>query len=256
MTSNPTTEGINFENTEIAFAHKSKHELNKSKLIFSVMNKAWVVNLLSPIGLFAIENNLPFAQYFVKKTIFSQFIGGIDLPKAQDTINMLSKQNVSTMLDYGVEGKEEEEDFERTKNENLNAVRFAATSQSVPVVTIKVTGLTTNDLVTNYGLNKPTSIAQKEEYERALQRLDEICSLAHQQGVSIFIDAEESWLQECVDLMVEEMMIRYNEERVVVCPTLLLFMIRRKIQIALLTMDLLTAPNISTLSLAAMLHTT
>jgi len=223
MTPNPATKGINFENTEIAFAHKSMSELNKSRLLFSVMNKAWVVNLLSPIGLFAIENNLPFAQYFVKKTIFSQFIGGTTLPEAQDTVNMLSKQNVSTMLDYGVEGKEAEEDFERTKNENLEAIRFAAANQSVPVVTIKVTGLTTNDLVTNYGLNKPTSIAQKEEYEKALQRLDAICALAHEQGVSIFIDAEESWLQECIDLMTEEMMIRYNEERAVVYNTFQLY---------------------------------
>ena len=170
MTPNSTSEGINFENTEIAFAHKTKQELNKSRLLFSIMNKAWVVNLLSPIGLFAIEKNLPFAQYFVKKTIFDQFIGGTTLPEAQDSINMLGKQNVSTMLDYGVEGKEEEEDFERTKNENLNAIRFAAANQSVPVVTIKVTGLTTNDLVTNYGLNKPTSIAQKEEYEKELKK--------------------------------------------------------------------------------------
>jgi len=123
------------------------------------------------------------------------------------------------MLDYGVEGKEEEEDFEITKNENLRAVRFAAANQSVPVVTIKVTGLTTNELVENYGLNKPTSDKQRKEYEKALARLDEICSLAHRQGVTVFIDAEESWIQECIDIMVEEMMIRYNEERAVVYNT-------------------------------------
>jgi len=223
MTSNPNTEGINFENTQIAFAHKSKSELKKSRFLFSVMNKEWIVQLLSPLGLFAIEHNLPLAKYLVKKTIFDQFIGGTTLPEAQDTINMLSQHNCSTMLDYGVEGKEKEEDFERTKNENLNAVRFASANQSVPVVTIKVTGLTTNDLVNNYGLNKPTSIAQKEEYDKALNRLDEICALAHQQGVSIFIDAEESWLQECIDLMAEEMMIRYNEERAVVYNTFQLY---------------------------------
>jgi len=188
-------------------------------MLFSVMNKAWLVNLLSPLGLFAIENKLPFAKSIVKKTIFSQFIGGTTLEEAQDTINLLHNNKCATMLDYGVEGKEEEEDFEITKNENLRAVRFAAANQSVPVVTIKVTGLTTNELVENYGLNKPTSDKQRKEYEKALARLDEICSLAHRQGVTVFIDAEESWIQECIDIMVEEMMIRYNEERAVVYNT-------------------------------------
>jgi len=219
MTSKTNTEALNFENTEIAFKHKSDAELRKSKFLFAIMNKSWIVNLLSPLGLFAIKYNLPLAKTIVKKTIFSQFIGGTTLEEAQTTINTLQDNMCSTMLDYGVEGKEEEEDFEITKNENLRAVRFAAANQSVPVVTIKVTGLTTNALVENYGLNKPTSDQQRKEYEKALARLDEICALAHQQGVTIFIDAEESWIQECIDIMVEEMMIRYNEERAVVYNT-------------------------------------
>lgn len=219
MTSRTNTNTINFEDTEIAFKHKTDAELRKSKFLFSIMNKSWIVNLLSPLGLFAIKYNLPFAKPIVKKTIFSQFIGGTTLEEAQNTINILHDNKCSTMLDYGVEGKEEEADFEITKNENLKAVRFAAANQSVPVVTIKVTGLTTNALVENYGLNKPTSEQQRKEYEKALARLDEICSLAHQQGVTIFIDAEESWIQECIDIMVEEMMIRYNEERAVVYNT-------------------------------------
>jgi len=219
MTTNTHNDKVNFENTEIAFKHKSDAELRKSNFLFAIMNKSWIVNLLSPLGLFAIKYNLPLAKTIVKKTIFSQFIGGTTLEEAQTTINTLQDNMCSTMLDYGVEGKEEEEDFEITKNENLRAVRFAAANQSVPVVTIKVTGLTTNALVENYGLNKPTSDQQRKEYEKALARLDEICALAHQQGVTIFIDAEEPWIQECIDIMVEEMMIRYNEERAVVYNT-------------------------------------
>ncbi len=219
MASNLNSSEINFDNTQIAFAHKSDSELRKSKMLFSFMNKAWLVNLMSPIGLVAIEKGFPLADFFVKKTIFPQFIGGTTLKEAQANINKLQDNQCLTMLDYGVEGKEEVEDFERTKNENLKAVSFAAANQSVPVVTIKVTGLTTSDLVENYGPNKPSSDQQRREFEKALSRLDEICALAHQQGVTIFVDAEESWTQECIDLMVEKMMIKYNEEKAVVYNT-------------------------------------
>ncbi len=210
---------VDFTNTEIAFAHKSNKALTKSKRLFSVMGKSWLVNLMSPLGLFAIKYKLPFAKTIIKKTIFSQFIGGTTLEEAQPSINTLFENNCSTFLDYGIEGKESVEDFERTKEENLRAVAFAAANQSVPIVTVKVTGLATNELVENFGTSKPSSEKHRLEFEEALTRLDAICALAHQQGVAIYVDAEESWIQECIDHMVERMMIKYNEERAVVYNT-------------------------------------
>lgn len=210
---------VDFTNTEIAFAHKSNNALKKSKRLFSVMGKSWLVNLMSPLGLFAIKYKLPFAKTIIKKTIFSQFIGGTTLEEAQPSINTLFDNKCSTFLDYGIEGKESVEDFEKTKDENLRAVAFAAANQSVPIVTVKVTGLATTELVENFGTTKPSSEKHRVEFEEALGRLDAICSLAHQQGVSIYVDAEESWTQECIDHMVEKMMIKYNEERAVVYNT-------------------------------------
>jgi len=219
MSSGLKSKEVNFSNTEIAFSHKTDKELKKSQMLFSFMNKEWLVNMMSPLGLIGIKYNFPLVQTIVKKTIFSQFIGGTNLKEAQNTIDRLEENQCLTMLDYGIEGKESIEDFEDTKNENLKAVSFAAANQSVPVVTIKVTGLATNDLVENYGPQKPTSEKQRLEFEEALARLDSICALAHQQGVTVFVDAEESWVQDCINLMVEKMMIKYNEERAVVYNT-------------------------------------
>ncbi len=219
MSATSKNTGIDFNNTEIAFAHKSNKELTKSKRLFFVMGKSWLVNLMSPLGLFAIKYKLPFAKSIIKKTIFSQFIGGTTLEEAQASINNLSDNKCSTFLDYGIEGKESVEDFERTKKENLRAVTFAASNQSVPIVTVKVTGLTTTEVVERFGPNTPTSEKVQLEFKEALERLDAICSLAHQQGVAIYIDAEESWTQDCIDHMVEKMMIKYNEERAVVYNT-------------------------------------
>ena len=219
MSSSANKAKLDFANTEIAFAHMSNKKLKKSKRLFSVMGKAWLVNLMSPLGLFAIKYKLPFAKTIIKKTIFSQFIGGTTLEKAQPSINTLFENKCRTFLDYGIEGKESVEDFQRTKEENLKAVAFAASNQSIPIVTVKVTGLATTDLVENFGTTKPSSEKHRLEFEEALARLDAICGLAHQQGVSIYIDAEESWIQECIDHMVELMMIKYNEERAVVYNT-------------------------------------
>ncbi len=219
MSATTNSAGVDFKNTEIAFARKSNKELSKSRRLFSVMGKSWLVNLMSPLGLFAIKYKLPFAKTIIKKTIFSQFIGGTTLEEAQPSINTLYENKCSTFLDYGIEGKESEEDFERTKNENLRAVAFAASNQSVPIVTVKVTGLTTTEVVEKFSANQPTSEEGRIAYEKALERLDAICGLAHQQGVAIYIDAEESWTQDCIDHMVEQMMIKYNEERAVVYNT-------------------------------------
>ena len=116
MSSIKGSKQLNFNNTETAFAHKTKQELKKSRRLFRVMCNPTLVNLMSPIGLFAIKYNLPFAKTIVKKTIFSQFIGGTTLKEAQAAIDSLSDNKCSTFLDYGVEGKESAEDFDRTKD--------------------------------------------------------------------------------------------------------------------------------------------
>jgi len=58
---------------------------------------------------------------------------------------------------------------------------------------------TKTEVVEKFSANQPTSEEGRIAYEKALERLDAICGLAHQQGVAIYIDAEESWTQDCID---------------------------------------------------------
>ncbi len=218
-----TYKPIDFSNTEIAFSSKSDKQLKKAKLLFGMMNKAWFVNMTAPLGAFSIKYNLPFAKFFVKNSIFEQFVGGTSFNEVQKTVQHLWKFKTQSILDYGVEAKESNEDFDNTMNENMKAVEFAAANESVPIVSTKITGLARFELLENFNPREPQSLSYKEELEQVKRRLINICEIAEQKGSSIFIDAEESWIQDAIDYLTDEMMAKFNKKRVVVFNTFQLY---------------------------------
>lgn len=210
---------IDFENTAIAFKDKSDKDLERAAWLFGLMNKAWFVNLSSKIGLYAIKWGLPFAATTVKATIFKQFVGGTSLQESQTTINKLFDSKVQCILDYGAEAKSSDEDFDKTKNETLSAIEFGHLNESVPCISTKLTGLATFDLLLAIQEGRELDSTEKSAYKRLLERIDEICNTASQKNVSVLVDAEESWIQDAIDHIVDLMMERYNKDRVVVYNT-------------------------------------
>lgn len=211
---------VDFSNTEIAFAHLSDAELKKTAWLFSMMNKPWVVKYGSKIALWAVENHVPFSEWAIKKTIFSQFVGGTTLLDSQPSIEHLAKHNTLTILDYGAEAKETELDFNYTMNENIRAIDFATRSiKTVPVVSIKITGLARFGLLEQIQAAKNLKTEEVAEYRNVLKRIDAVCYHAFKNNVSVFIDAEESWIQDTIDHLVWLMMRRYNKQRPVVYNT-------------------------------------
>ncbi len=184
-----------------------------------MMNRPWVVRYGTKLALWAVENGLPFAERIVRNTVFKQFVGGTTLLDSQRNIDKLAEHGVLTVLDYGVEGKEREADFNHTMNENIRAIDFASRSRHIPVVSSKVTGLARFGLLER--IQSATTLTREElaEYRNVLKRIDAICYHAAKKGVSVFIDAEESWIQDSIDHLVWLMMKRYNRDRVVVYNT-------------------------------------
>ena len=213
---------IDFENTEIAFEAKSDAALKKAALLFRLMNNATLVKVSSKLGLLALQLRLP-VQGMIKKTIFEQFCGGTSLLNSQQTIDSLSAFGVQSILDYGAEGKEEEEDFNRTMREILKAIKFASQNTHVPFVSVKVTGLGRFALLEKYQNKGNLTSAEEDEFEYIFKRLDSICNAGMMHNVGVFVDAEESWIQDTVDYMVNTMMGRYNSERAVVYNTFQLY---------------------------------
>lgn len=210
---------LDFSNTAIAFAHKSDSELKKTAWLFKTMNNPTLVKFGSQMALKAVEWGLPFAETVVEKTIYQQFCGGTTLLNSSKTIENLAQNNTKSILDYGVEAKETEEDFNRTMVENIRAIEFAAKSKSIPFISIKITGIGRFDLLAKLQSNAPLTMEEQNEYFSVSKRLDSICHAGRDKGICVLIDAEESWIQDTIDRMANMMMARYNKEKVVVYNT-------------------------------------
>jgi proline dehydrogenase len=210
---------INFSNTEIAFAHKNDRELRKSSWLFKMMNNPKLVEIGNVLALKAVKWNLPFAESVIRSTIFEQFCGGTTLLDSMPAIERLTGVKSKTILDFGAEGKDTEEHFNLTMNENIRAIDFASRSRNIPFVAIKITGLARFALLEKIQRNAPMTHDEQNEYFNVSKRVDAICHSAREKGVSVLIDAEETWIQDTIDRVANIMMARYNKEKAVVYNT-------------------------------------
>ena len=210
---------IDFTNTAIAFAGKTDAQLKKMTRLFQLMNQSWLVNLGSKLGVAALNLNVPFVEATIKNTVFEQFCGGTTLLGCQPVINQLYDLKALTILDYGAEAKTTELDFNGTMNEMIRAIEFAAQNKSVPVVSMKITGIARFFLLEKIQKGEALTEEEKKEFKNVNKRLDAVCYAAHNKKVGVFVDAEESWIQNTIDFLVTKMMKRYNKERVIVYNT-------------------------------------
>lgn len=210
---------VDFSNTQIAFSHLTDRQLKRTAWLFRMMSNPRLVDIGAGIGMWAVQVNFPFARRIVKNTIFRQFVGGTTLLDCQRNIDLLAAFNTLTVLDYGAEAKETEADFNYTMNENIRAIDFASRATSIPVVSTKITGLARFGLLERMQSAQTLTREELSEYRSVLKRLDAVCYHAAQKNISVFIDAEESWIQDSIDHLVWLMMKRYNKQRVVVYNT-------------------------------------
>jgi len=208
-----------FSNTEIAFATKSNAELKKMHWLFDKMNRPWLVKLGSKLGMMAMKINFPLSQTLLKHTLFEQFCGGRTLLECIPAVEKLASKNVYTILDYGAEAKNSEDDFNLTMNQTIRAIEFAATQPYINIISTKLTGLGRFELLEKMDRKESLSIDEMDEFNHLMKRIDSICFNAQNRNISIFIDAEETWIQDTVDEITDKMMARYNKERPVVYNT-------------------------------------
>ena len=212
---NPDFQPVSFEDTSIAFSNQSDLKLRKTYWLFALMNQEWLVNLGTFFIKIALRLRLPIKS-LIKSTIFGQFCGGESIPDAEKTIQTLHNAHVGTILDYSVEGEETEKSFDDTTLEIMRTIERASESSDIPFSVFKITGLASTDLLEAVQIGNSLDQDQKAEFDRVLNRVDSLCRRAHERNVRIFIDAEESWIQDTIDTLAYEMMDRYNHERPVV----------------------------------------
>lgn len=214
---------INFENTKIAFDSKSKSDLRWSYRLFNWMGKAWFVRLGKVASNLAFKLHLPINK-MVRKTIFKQFCGGETIEESQKRINELFEYGIGSILDFSVEGKETDKEFDATKNELIQTIETAKSSKAIPFSVFKVTGISRFALLEkiNSGLEELTDV-EKAEYKRVVDRVDAICKACVEADVPVFIDAEDSWIQDGIDRLAMAMMIKYNKNKAIVFNTIQMY---------------------------------
>lgn len=215
----PSGKIVDFSNTQIAFSFKTDAELKRTVFLFKMMNSPFLVKVFSFLALWAIKLRLPFTEYLIKQTIFKQFVGGDTLLQCQKTIDLLYDFDTLTILDYGAEGKSDEDDLDQVMFENMRAIEMAASNNSVPVISTKITGLVRNEILEKKHAGIALNQHETELFEHLIERVERICSKAAEHGVGVFIDAEESWIQDPIDEITMEMMEKYNNEKVIVYNT-------------------------------------
>ena len=214
---------ISFENTEIAFQNKTNKQLRKAYWLFRMVSNRALVKFGKWSTNAAITLHLPIKS-IIKKTIFEQFCGGEYIAECDTAIQSLGLFNIGTILDYSVEGKESDKDFEYTCQEIISTIEKAKTEKNIPFSVFKVTGIGQFSILekANEGLNNLSEIDLKK-YDEIVFRVNQICAAAHQAKVPVFIDAEESWIQSTIDQITEEMMLKYNAKSTIVFNTIQLY---------------------------------
>ena len=209
------THFINFNDTEIAFSDKSNNDLREMHLLFKVMNNPLWVNVGKKLVNIAFTIHLPI-EWIVKRKIYKHFCGGVSITDSSKLIDKLDKRHVGTILDYAVEGEENEELFDATCKELLNVITFSHKNKKTPFSAFKISGIGSFDLMAKVSNNEPLNESESKSYKLILNRVDDICKLSYELDVPVLIDAEETWIQPFLDGVILEMMRKYNKEKAIV----------------------------------------
>lgn len=201
---------------------KTNMDLRQSKLLFSTLSSPSVVSALKSMTLASLRLHLPI-KGLVKATVFRQFCGGESVTECTRQIARLAEGGVGAILDYSVEGKAQEEDFDRTLATTIETLEYAQNNSDVPFGVFKPTGLGSIHIYEKVSLGKPLTQEEQNSWEHILERWRKIVLKANELGVPVMVDAEESWIQPAVDDLVIQYMRTYNQGKAIVYNTAQLY---------------------------------
>lgn len=211
-----------FEDTETAFVLKSDTELERAYFLFKMIQSEPLVRIGTAITNFALKAHMP-VEHLIRASVFDHFCGGVNEQDCLPVIERMYTKNVHAVLDYSVEGKEEEQQFELALEKTLQSIEFAHERESIPFAVFKPTGFGRFALYQKITEEKELNTTEQKEWAKVVERFDTVCKAARDKDVPLLIDAEESWMQDAADDLVETMMEKYNKEKAIVFNTLQMY---------------------------------
>ena len=211
-----------FEDTETAFALKTDTELDRAYFLFKMIQSEPLVRIGTAITNFALKAHMP-VEHLIRASVFDHFCGGVTEEDCLPVIKKLYTKNVHATLDYSVEGKEDEKQFDLAEKTILQNIDFAHEKNSIPFAVYKPTAFGRFGLYQKLTEGVELNADEKSEWQKVIHRFDTVCKVAHEKNVTLLIDAEESWMQGAADELVELMMQTYNKEKAIVFSTLQMY---------------------------------
>ena len=213
---------VSFNNLKVAFAYKSDADLKRAYWLFRLININFLVKIGPGFTNAVLKMGLPIKP-LIRATIYKHFCGGETIEQCTETINNLGKYGVGSILDYSVEGHHNESDFDHSCAEIIKTVKHASGKKNIPFSVFKVTGVGRMDLLERVSSKVLLTGAEDAEFQRLKARVESICKTAAENNVRLFIDAEETWIQDAIDQMVDDMMLKYNKEKTLIFNTVQLY---------------------------------
>lgn len=212
-----------FDNTKVAFSLKTDSQLERAYFLFKMIQNQPMVRIGSAVTNFALKVHLP-VEGLIRSTVFDHFCGGVTEEDCMPIIdNMYINGNVHSVLDYSVEGQDQEISFDGALEKILKIVDFCEEKKSIPFAVFKPTGFGRFALYQKISERKELTKIEKEEWARVVARYHKVCKVAIEKDVPLLIDAEESWMQVAADELIEELMETYNKEKAIVFNTLQMY---------------------------------
>ena len=197
-----------FNNTELAFTNKSNFDLTKAYFLFSVLDYPFLTKIGNMFLLLVLKLRLPF-KTIIKKTIFDHFCGGETIDDCKSTFDSLKAYKIYAMPEYSVEAESTFDGFESYKNTMIDLIKYLG-YQGLPFIAIKCTGLM--DIHSLEMISKETLDSKSEKFIDFKNRMNDLCKAASKCNVKILIDAEESWIQDAIDMVALDLMEIYNKK--------------------------------------------
>ncbi|MEM0516764.1 MULTISPECIES: proline dehydrogenase family protein [Aequorivita] len=208
-----------FDNTETAFRLKSDSELERAYFLFKMISKEPLVKIGTAVTKFALNVNLP-VEGLIRSTVFDHFCGGVSETDCMTTVDRLSDVGVCSILDFSVEGKEEDAQFDATAAKVNELTEFAKNKKAMPFSVFKPTGFGRYSVFKKVTNKQTLTDVEMQQWRNIEARYESVSKTAYDCGISLLIDAEEYWMQGAADELCERMMEKYNKERPIIFNTL------------------------------------
>lgn len=213
---------VDLTNTQVAFSRYTDGRLNLAYYLFSLFRFKFIARMGPKVLNLLLRLRFPVISV-VKRTMFRHFCGGQTIEECRSLVQEISQNRVGAILDYSVEGKESEEGFDASAAEIIRTVEESAGNESIPFAVFKLSGICSLHVLEKLASQKALTQKEEQEWARSKIRCRNICKRADELGTSIFIDAEESWIQDPIDELTRELMLEFNRKRSCVFMTIQLY---------------------------------